>query len=149
MGEAAFRQYYEHLTDNELAQVLADKQDLIPEAACALDQEVQRRHFVLPESPQWTREPDSDVRVQSLEDYGEYQGLLRRNQTYRRYWYFVAIGPLCARAHPGEGRIGGISLPRNFQPCLGYVHRGLRWETEYASLELPMPSVLAAVWARR
>jgi hypothetical protein len=40
MSEDAFRKHYEQLTDNELALVLADRQDLLPEGAQALEQEV-------------------------------------------------------------------------------------------------------------
>lgn len=88
-----FRKHYEQSTDDELVQVLADKQDLLPDAAMALDQEVQRRHIVLPEAPQWTRQPGSEERVESLEDYGEYRILLKRKKTFGRYWYLVAMGP--------------------------------------------------------
>jgi hypothetical protein len=93
MSEDTFGQRYERLTDNELAQVLADKQDLVSEAAEALDQEVQRRHFVLPAPPEWTRQPGSDERVGSLEDYGVYRCLVERKKTFGRYWYLLAMGP--------------------------------------------------------
>ena len=93
MSEIAFRKRYEQLTDNELALVLADKQDLLPEAALALEQEVQRRKFVMPESPQWTRQPGSKERVASLEDYDEYQRLLEKKNTFGRYWYLIAMAP--------------------------------------------------------
>lgn len=88
-----FRKHYEQSTDDELAQVLADKQDLVPDAAEALDQEVQRRHIVLPGPPQWPRQPGSGERVDSLEDYGEYRSLLKRKKTFGRYWYLAAMGP--------------------------------------------------------
>jgi hypothetical protein len=93
MSEETFRKYYEQLTDDELANVLADKHDLVPEATEALNQEVQRRHFVMPEPPQWTRQPRSHERVESLEDYEEYRNLLKRMKTFGRYWYLVAMGP--------------------------------------------------------
>jgi hypothetical protein len=88
-----FRKHYAESTDDELALVLADKQNLVPDAAEALDQEVQRRHIVLPEPPQWTRQANSAERVESLEDYGEYRSLLKRKKTFGRYWYLVAMGP--------------------------------------------------------
>jgi hypothetical protein len=44
-----FQRCYEQLTDNELGQVVADKRDLVPEAAEALEAEVQRCHFVPPD----------------------------------------------------------------------------------------------------
>lgn len=93
MSEEAFRQYYAQLTDDELARVLADKQDLVPEAVGALDQEVQRRHVVLPAAPQWTRHPGSDESVGALEDYDAYRNLVERKKTFRRYWYLLAMGP--------------------------------------------------------
>jgi hypothetical protein len=93
VSEVTFRRHYEQLTDSDLALVLADKQDLVPEAAEALDQEIQRRHFVLPGPPQWTREPGSDKCVNSLEDYSEYRRLVDGKKTFGRYWYLLAIGP--------------------------------------------------------
>ncbi|MGA3135520.1 MAG: hypothetical protein ABSC88_05965 [Terracidiphilus sp.] len=118
MSEEAFRKHYEQLTDNELAQVLADKQDLVPEAAQALDQEVQRRHFVMPEIPQWTRQPGSVERVKSLEDYDEYQSLLERKNTFGRYWYLVAMAPF----------VLGLVLGRNsFANSIVFITVTLSW----------------------
>ena len=59
MNEVAFREHYRSLTDGELAQILADKQDLVPEAVTALDCEVQRRHLSPPESPRLTGPAES------------------------------------------------------------------------------------------
>ena len=91
MSEEAFRQYYAQLTDDELALVIANKQDLVPEAVGVLDQEVQRRHVVLSGPPQWTRHPGSDERVGALEDYDAYRNLVERKKTFRRYWYLASI----------------------------------------------------------
>jgi hypothetical protein len=85
MRVETFQEHYEQLTDDELARVLADKQDLVPEATKALDREVQRRRFVMPESPQWARTTGSEERVGSLEDYDQYRSLLERKKTFRRY----------------------------------------------------------------
>ncbi len=93
MSVETFRKNYEQSTDNELAQVLADKQDLLPEAAEALDREVQRRQFVMPKPPQWTRQPSSNGSVESLEDYEEYGRLIAKRKTFGRYWYLFAMGP--------------------------------------------------------
>ncbi len=93
MGEKAFRQYYEQMTDDQLAQVLADKQDLVPDAVEALDREVQRRNLV-PATPNWTRQPGSDKPVESLQDYDEYRSLSKRRKTFGRYGCLVALGPL-------------------------------------------------------
>lgn len=88
-----FRKYYEQAKGDELGQVLKDKQDLVPEAAEALDQEIRKRQFVMPEPPRWTRQPGSEECVESLEDYSEYRNLLERKKTFGRYWYLVAMGP--------------------------------------------------------
>ena len=93
MSGETFQEHYERLTDDELAQVLADKEDLVPEALEALVREVQRRHLVLPEPPQWNRQPGSEEQVRSLEDYEKYRNLLGRKKTFGRYWYLVALGP--------------------------------------------------------
>ena len=91
MSEAAFRQYYAQLTDDELVRVLADRQHLVPEAVGVLDLEVQRRHVVLPVPPQWTIHPDSDELA--LEDYDAYRHLVERRKTYRRYYFGLFMGP--------------------------------------------------------
>jgi hypothetical protein len=118
MGEEAFRQYYAQLTDDELARVLADKQDLVPEAVGVLDQEVQRRHVVLPAPPQWTRSPGSDERVGALEDYDAYRHLVERKKIFRRYWYLLAIGPFLL----------GLALAKaKFENSLLFVIVSLAW----------------------
>jgi hypothetical protein len=93
MSEEAFRQYYAQLTDDELARILADKQDLVPEAVGVLDLEVQRRHVVLPAPPQWTIHPHSDERVVALEDDDAYRDLVERRDTCRRYYFLLFMGP--------------------------------------------------------
>lgn len=40
MGEQTFREYFRHLSDEQLGQILADKQNLVPEAVNALQNEV-------------------------------------------------------------------------------------------------------------
>ena len=93
MSGDSFQRRYEQLTDNELGQVVAEKRDLVPEAAEALEVEVQRRHFVSPPPPQWTQQPGSDKPIQCLQDYDEYRVLVERQKTFGRYWYLVAMGP--------------------------------------------------------
>ncbi len=93
MSGTTFQEHYEQLTNDELAQVLAGKEDLVPEALKALNREVEKRNFVMPESPQWSRRPGSEERAKSLEDYEEYRTLLERKRTFGRYWYLVAMGP--------------------------------------------------------
>lgn len=48
MNETDYQSYYEQLTDDQLRLVLADKQDLLPEAVAVLDREVKRRNLVQP-----------------------------------------------------------------------------------------------------
>ena len=93
MNERDYQNYYEQLTDDQLVQVLADRQDLVPEAAAALDEEVQKRQLKLPEPPHWTRGPGSTEPVTSLEDYGEYQQLVARKRAVSRYVYLLAFAP--------------------------------------------------------
>lgn len=118
MSKESFLDHYERLTDDEFAQVLADKQDLVPDAAEALNQEVQRRHFVMPEPPQWTRQPGSEERVKSLEDYDEYRNILQRKKTFGRYWYLVAMGPFVL------GLVLGKTL---FENSIAFVIVTLSW----------------------
>lgn len=118
MNKETFREHFARLTDDELSLILADKQDLVPDAVEALDQEVQRRHFVMPKPPQWTRQLGSEERVGSLEDYDEYRNMLQRNKTYGRYWYLVAIGPF----------VFGLVLGRTFfENSIAFVIVTLSW----------------------
>jgi len=94
MSGDSFQRRYEQLTDNELGQVVAEKRDLVPEAAEALEMEVHRRHFVSPPPPQWTQQPGSDKPIRCLEDYDEYKASVERKKTFGRYWYLVAMGPI-------------------------------------------------------
>jgi hypothetical protein len=93
MSGRTFQRHYEQMTDDEFALVVADKQDLVPEAVEALDWEIQRRHFLPPEPPQWIQPPNSQVLVESLEDYEEYRRLTMRKKTFDRYWYLFAMWP--------------------------------------------------------
>jgi len=93
MDEAAYRQYYDQLTDDEVVAILADKVDLVPDAVAALEAEAQRRKVTLPKPIKWTRQPGSDEEVKSLEEYGAYRQLLEKRKSVSRYYYFVAVGP--------------------------------------------------------
>ncbi|MGA7243257.1 MAG: hypothetical protein WBX19_08750, partial [Terracidiphilus sp.] len=59
MSEESFRDCYERLTDDELSRIVDVRKDLVPEAALALDREVERRHFKRSEAPSWARNPKS------------------------------------------------------------------------------------------
>ena len=118
MSVETFRKSYEQLTDDELAQVLADKQDLLPEAAEALDREVQRRQFVMLEPPQWTQHPGSEASVESLEDYEEYRVLIAKRKTFGRYWYLLAMGPFV---------LGLVLGRKSFENSVVFITVTLSW----------------------
>jgi hypothetical protein len=118
MNKEDLRKHYEQLTEEEFALIVADKQNLVPEAVEVLDWEVQRRHFVMPEPPQWTRQPGSEERVESLEDYEEYRNLIQRKKTFRRYWYLVAMGPFV---------LGLILAKTLFENSITFVIVTLSW----------------------
>jgi hypothetical protein len=86
MYEESFRAYYENLTDDQLLQIVADKADLVPQAAAALDSEVRKRKIMPTEPQRWIRDASSDEQVQSLEDYSDYRQLSQKRQTVGRYW---------------------------------------------------------------
>jgi len=94
MNEQSFQAYYQHLTDDQLRDVLADKQDLVPEAASALDAEVQRRKLGPPEPPRWKPLPDTNRPVCSLEDFPSYRDLTAKRRFANRYAVLIAIAPL-------------------------------------------------------
>jgi hypothetical protein len=101
MNEEAFRQYYAQWRGDELARVLANKQDLVQEAVGVLDQEVQRRQVIMPAPPQWTRHPDSDERGGAL--------ALQLN----RYWshispYASRYFNFCVQLHSNAARCRGF-----------------------------------------
>jgi len=61
-----FRERYERLTDDELSRIVDVRKDLVPEAASALDREVERRHTEQPENPSWARNSEiasTDLRI--------------------------------------------------------------------------------------
>jgi hypothetical protein len=104
MGEQAFREYYRHLSDEQLGQILADKQDLVPEAVNALKEEAQSRNVALPEPTRWTQQADSDERVESLEDYDQYRRLVEQRRFVRRYVYIIAMAPFVLGLIFGKAR---------------------------------------------
>jgi uncharacterized membrane protein (DUF485 family) len=57
LSEESFRECYERLTDDELSRIVEMRRDLMPEAATALDHEVERRHFKQPEASSWAKNP--------------------------------------------------------------------------------------------
>ena len=94
MREDAFQQQYERMTDDQLDQVVADKKDLLPEAATALDREVQRRQLSSSSPPKLISEPDSDDPIHSLDEVLGYRSLQRTNKFFDRFWYWIAFGPV-------------------------------------------------------
>jgi hypothetical protein len=57
LSEESFRERYEKLTDDELLRVVDVRKTLVPEAAAALDREVERRKLNQPEAPRGARNP--------------------------------------------------------------------------------------------
>ena len=57
MSEESFRERYERLTNAELSRVVDVRKNLVPEAAAALDREVERRKLDQPEAPSRARNP--------------------------------------------------------------------------------------------
>jgi hypothetical protein len=100
MSKVAFDQYYEQLTDEELVQILSDREDLVPKALAALDREVQRRHLRPSAPPNWTPGPDSEEGMHSLEDNYAYQRLLKEKRFMDRFWYWLALIPLILLIFP-------------------------------------------------
>ena len=96
MNEESFQTHYQGLTDDQLLQILADKADLVPEAAAALDSEIRKRKLQPLEPQRWFRQAGSIEQVQSLGDYCDYRQLSQRRKTVGRYWYFLAMGPFVA-----------------------------------------------------
>ncbi|HUX28787.1 MAG TPA: hypothetical protein VMV39_08360 [Terracidiphilus sp.] len=93
MNEEEFRQNYERMSDDELANVLLDRQNLVPEAAVALDSVAQQRNVTVPESTVWKRQAGSTERVYCLEDYEDYVQLVEKSRFGRKYMYPIALGP--------------------------------------------------------
>jgi hypothetical protein len=104
MGEQDFREYYRHLRDEQLGQILTDKQDLVPEALNALENEVQSRKLAPAEPTGWTRQVDSDQCVESLEDYEQYRRLVEQRRFVRRYVYIIAMAPFILGLIFGKSR---------------------------------------------
>lgn len=85
-----FESYYASLADDQLLDVLADKQDLIPEASIALEREVHKRSLTA-RHIKWLRDPNSIEEVRSLDDYPDYRKLVERLTRLSRFWYLRAM----------------------------------------------------------
>jgi hypothetical protein len=118
MDEASYRQHYDHLTDDQLVAVFADRADLVPEAAAALDAEVQKRKVTLPEPTKWTRQPGSNEEIKSLADYSDYQQLVEKRKAVGRYWYFAAMGPFV---------LGLILARKEIENSITFIILSLGW----------------------
>lgn len=125
MSEQGFREYYRHLSDEQLGQILADKQDLVPEAVNALQNEVQSRNVVMPEpTRRWTRQADSDERAESMEDYDSYQRLVEQRRFVRRYVYIIAMAPFVLGLIFGKAR---------FENSMVFIVLTLGWAMVFAA----------------
>ena len=94
MNETDYQSYYEQLTDDQLRLVLADKQDLLPEAVAVLDREVKRRNLGPAELPHWKPLSETNQPVRCLEDYPEYYQLAARRRLANRFAIPIALAPL-------------------------------------------------------
>ena len=89
-----FQRHYAQLTDEEFAQVVADRKDLVPEAATALEVELLRRNG-MPKKPPTLESPVSEE-GESLEDCYQYKRLLIKKRFMDRFWYWIAFVPVVA-----------------------------------------------------
>ena len=117
MSEESFQQYYEHLTDDQLSQVVDDRKDLVPEAIAALDREVSRRHLKPPQPPIWTRQQDSDDSANSLEEFDRYRWLMRQKRFVERFWYLFALAPFVIVSLTQKN---AFQDPENIKTCVGF-----------------------------
>jgi hypothetical protein len=76
MTQERFDEYYKDLTDDQLCVVAADRKDLVPEAAAALDREAARRNLKPAPEPVWVG-PRDPTAYRSLEEVPKYRGLVR------------------------------------------------------------------------
>jgi hypothetical protein len=91
-GQETFEGHYAHLSDDELALIVADRSDLVPEADVALDEELRRRKLspAAPRpSPQYEIPPD----LHCLDDDGSYGRAMRTKRFLDRFWYLFVFGP--------------------------------------------------------
>jgi hypothetical protein len=93
MNQMDYQSNYEQMTDDQLRLVLADRQDLVPEAVAALDCEVQRRKLGPAEPPHWEPIADTNQPVRCLEDYPKYRVLTAKKQRASKYAIPVALAP--------------------------------------------------------
>lgn len=90
MSNQDFESNYQNLSDVQLLSVLADKTNLLPEAAIALDKEICRRQLSAAPHPRWFR---GEEEVHCLEDYLEYKQSVDQARKLSRLWYLRAMAP--------------------------------------------------------
>lgn len=97
-NEDSFERYYTGLTDEALRQVLLDKEDLLPEAALALEREVQRRHLdpSVSRRARFAEGVPEEGNLHSLDESFGYQSLVRRKRFMDRFWWLIAFAPPAA-----------------------------------------------------
>ena len=91
MREGEFQQEYAGMSDDQLRAVVADRNDLVPEAVTALDREVQRRQLGPSRPPQWAPDAEWDDGRRCLEDDFSYGSLQRQNRLLERFWWLSGI----------------------------------------------------------
>ena len=87
-----FRERYAQLSHSELIAIAADRKDLLPSAAIALDEELRRRGLE-PDRPQRFRQPGSVEPAHSLQDYSVYRQLCAKKQSANKYRYIKVVVP--------------------------------------------------------
>lgn len=96
MNSDSFEEHYTQMNDDELEQVLADRKDLVPDAAAALDMEVQRRKLQPAKPPEWHFDPDRGSGYHSLDEDTIYRSLEWQRRFLDRFWYWLAFLPAVA-----------------------------------------------------
>jgi hypothetical protein len=91
--QESFPSTYQQLEDNELLEIVREKNQLLPEAKVALEKELKRRRLESPRPRIWLREAGSNETVHCLNDYVGYQELCARRAFLRRYRYALTLGP--------------------------------------------------------
>jgi hypothetical protein len=140
-----FRETYRQMTDTELAQVLADQQDLVPEAVVALKAEAAKRHVSLPTPQPWMRHEGSSERVNCLEDNGDYVRIRDRRQWVNRWGHIAAIGPFVAvvvlsRTKAGDSNLLIVAMFASLAWAIGMATFGFIATIRFTAYKCPQCS---------
>jgi hypothetical protein len=92
MSVGKFTLYYMQLSDDDLALVIDDRKDLVPEAAEALDRVLQCRKVGPRPQANWKPDPMTGEPVKCLENYEAYRRV-RGKRANPGKWYLFALAP--------------------------------------------------------